>query len=180
MENPWNSLEIVKMIISALTPIIGGIIAWRLSKISKKVEKKQWTDQKIIEKRLEIYEDVVPKLNDLYCFYQKVGAWKSITPPRVIQIKRELDKAFHINNYLFKNDVLIIYNDFIDACFETYTGSGQGAKIIAEFQERKKYAAEWEGEWDALFSVSKEANTNETANKYKLLLQSFRNELGLK
>jgi phosphate/sulfate permease len=65
--NPWNSLELIKVIILIITPIIGGIIAWRLAKVGKDLEKKQWSSRKIIEKRLDFYDKVVPELNDLYC-----------------------------------------------------------------------------------------------------------------
>jgi len=82
---PWNSLEIVKVIVSLIAPIIGGIIAWRLAKIAKDLERKQWTSQKVIEKRLEFYEKVVPELNDLYCYYHRYGNWKELTPVRLSQ-----------------------------------------------------------------------------------------------
>lgn len=76
MDNSWNSLEITNVIISALTPIIGGIIAWKLARIGKDIENRQWAGRKIIEKRLEIYEKLVPSLNDLYCFFLYISVFE--------------------------------------------------------------------------------------------------------
>ena len=76
----WNSLEIVKVIASFITPLIGGYIAYKLATIGKDLEKKQWSNRKIIEKRISFYDNVVPKLNDLYCYFHRVGNWKELNP----------------------------------------------------------------------------------------------------
>ena len=180
MEGTWTSLEIVKVIISCLTPIIGGIIAWRLSQISKEVENKQWTDRKIIEKRLEIYDRVVPMLNDLYCFYKKIGNWKELTPSRVIELKRILDKDFYVNNHLFQTDILSPYNNFIATCFVMRTGEGHDAKIRADYSDRKNFIPEWEEDWKNLFKPEEKAEKTDIDKYYDRLINTFRSELGLK
>lgn len=178
MDNPWNSLEMAKLIVSCITPLIGGYIAWKISRIGKDLENKQWTDRKIIEKRLEIYEKLVPKLNDLYCFYQKVGDWKEITPPQVIELKRILDKDFHIYNHLFQWDILTTYNEFISSCFATYTGKGHTAKIKSEYAERASAIESWQEEWNQSF-IPEEEDKGKVRTTYDRLLQIFRKELNL-
>ena len=65
----------------------------------------QWTNQRLIEKRLTLYDTVAPQLNALLCFYTWIGYWKDISPDDVIRAKRELDRTFHIYRYLFDDDV---------------------------------------------------------------------------
>ena len=50
----WNSLEIVKVVISTTTPIIVALIAFGFNKRLKALERRQSLNQKILEKRLEV------------------------------------------------------------------------------------------------------------------------------
>jgi hypothetical protein len=76
MNDTWNSLELVKLFVSALTPILVAITGFILNKSLKKIDQRQWTNSKILEKLLLVYDKVVPILNDLLCFHCYVGNWK--------------------------------------------------------------------------------------------------------
>jgi hypothetical protein len=152
VSNPWNSLEIVKLIISAATPIIVAILAFQFNHLIKKREKMQWTNQKIIEKRIEFYDLIVPELNDLLCYYSFIGNWKDLLPKDIIAKKRLLDKKVNIYAPLFSEEVLIKYNSFINLCFDSFTGWGHDAKIKSTFKRRKQCNPNWSDEWDDYFS----------------------------
>lgn len=174
--NPWNSLELIKVIISIITPIIGGIIAWRLAKVGKDLEKKQWSSRKIIEKRLDFYDKVVPELNDLYCYYHRVGNWKILTPKQIIEKKRFLDKEFNVYSHIFKNNIIEKYNTFIHNCFETYTGWGNDAKIKMNLTKRIDLP-EWKSEWNELFVEEKIESQEKFDNSYYDLMNMIKAEL---
>ena len=57
---PWNSLEIVKLILTGFTPVILAFIGLFLNRQLKRFEHRQWRNQKLIEKRLVIYDDIFP------------------------------------------------------------------------------------------------------------------------
>jgi len=97
----WVNLVIATMILAALTPIIMAILAFRFSRIIKRMNKKQWSNQKIVEKRMEVYDRMVPKLNDIYCFCCYVGNWNELTPMDILRLKRDLDKDMNIYNSLY-------------------------------------------------------------------------------
>ncbi|HEY0348815.1 MAG TPA: hypothetical protein VGC60_11755 [Pyrinomonadaceae bacterium] len=65
----WNSLEIVKLLVSGLTPIVVLIIGIWISRSLKRLEFLQWTNQKITEKRIAVFEELAPLLNDLLCYF---------------------------------------------------------------------------------------------------------------
>ncbi len=56
----WDSLKIPIMILAALGPIIIAILALRFSRILKALKTKHQTDQRIFEKRTEIYDRMGP------------------------------------------------------------------------------------------------------------------------
>ena len=174
----WNSLDIVKLIISALTPIIGGIIAWRLAKIRTELNNRQWTNQKVIEKRLDFYERVLPALNDMYCFFTFVGNWKELTPPEIIQKKRFLDKQFHVFAHLFSQNIIKEYDTFIHSCFATHTGWAQDAKIMTEFEQRK-VLKNWDDQWDQLFVPEMTTPKSSFKEHYQKLVKAIRGDLGI-
>ena len=183
----WNSLEISKLIISALTPIIVAALAFQFNRLLKKREKIQWTNQKIIEKRIEIYDSIVPKLNDLLCYYSYIGNWKEFEPRDVVNIKRYLDKQVNIYAPLFKEDVLGKYKLLINLCFESFSGWGEDAKIKSHFVRRKECHEKWEDSWEWYFSrtyIDSHADDElirqdiiTIREKYLSLLESLKNDL---
>ena len=50
----WNSLEVVKLIVAAPTPLAVAALGWWLSRQLKRFEHLQWASQKAVEKRLEV------------------------------------------------------------------------------------------------------------------------------
>lgn len=74
----WSSLEIVKLAVAACTPF----------------ERAQWTNQKLIERRIAVFDEMAPLLNDLFCFFRFVGDFRAITPPEAVSRKRSLDRGF--------------------------------------------------------------------------------------
>ena len=136
----WNSLEIVKICVSLLTPIVVVIIGFIFNKRLKDFEKKQWTNGKILEKRLAIYDRIVPFLNDILCFNCYIGNWKEITPCDAIRYKRLLDKDLNIYKPLFDINVWDSYNVFIHLCFDTYSGWGRDATLRSTFFDEKSIA----------------------------------------
>ena len=177
ISNVWNSLEVVKLIVAILTPIIIAIIAFRFNRILKRIEKQQWTNQKIIEKRLEIFDLIVPELNDLFCFYCYIGNWKELTPVNIIDKKRQLDKTVNIYSSLFSNGLTKKYDDFIGLCFETFTGWGQDAKIKSLYENRKSYGRSWEDGWEKLFNKNDETDVKLIREKYYDLLDFLKSDL---
>lgn len=181
---PWTSLEIVRLLIAVLTPLTVAGIGWFFSRSLKRFELIQWSNQKLIEKRLVIYDSVAPLLNNLLCFYTWVGHWKDISPADVIKAKRDLDKAFNIYRYLFDDKVYQAYRDFFQILFETYVASGQDAlirsDILSNSGDRKIHCSyTWDKTWETRFStrINEEAETIQ--NGYYELMELLRQSLGV-
>lgn len=174
----WTSLEIVKLCLSALTPIIGGFIAWKLAKVGNVLNVKIWLNQKVIEKRLTFYEKVMPSLNDMYCYYCYIGNWKELTPKDMIDNKRELDKHFHIYAYIFNETLLDSYSKFISNCFTTYTGWGNDAKIKSKYEKRERLN-NWKTEWKSNFNIEDVVKSADFKESYNHLIIDIRKELGI-
>ena len=122
MKDPWNSLEIAKLVVSASIPVVVAMVGYVLNWSIKRIEHKQWTNQKVLEKRLLIYDRVVPLLNDLLCYHCYIGNWKEISAKKIIENKRTLDKEINVYASLFSNGLLPKYERFIRLYFEINTG----------------------------------------------------------
>ncbi len=90
----WTSLEIVKVVVAGTTPLAVAVLAALFSRALKRAETRQWFSQKLVEKRIELLGTALPALNDLYCYFTWVGAWKELTPPEMLARKRSLDRLF--------------------------------------------------------------------------------------
>jgi hypothetical protein len=169
MQDPWNSLEIAKLFVAASTPLIVVFVGFILNRNIKKLDKKQWTNQKILEKRLAVYDKVVPILNDILCFHCYVGNWKNISAQDIIAYKRLLDKEMYVYSPLFDHDLMEKYNCFMNLCFQTDTGWGNDAKIKSLYLRREKHSNVWHDSDKELFSeeyIAAASVNNDKENDY--------------
>jgi hypothetical protein len=180
----WNSLEVAKLIAGILTPLSVALIGWFISRRLKRLELVQWSNQKLIEKRLAIYDIIAPMLNKLLCFYTWKGSWKNISPGDVIAAKRELDQAVNVYRYLFDAEVYEAYEKYMGLLFETYTGPGSDAKIRAYIKapdgDRTIHCTyEWDSNWVLRFSDANIPSKEQVRLQYHKLMQALRDSLGV-
>jgi hypothetical protein len=184
INDPWNSLEVIKLIAEILTPISVAVLGLYLSSAAKALEARQWASQKVVEKRIVVYDVMAPQLNALYCYMSCVGAWKDLTPPAVIEIKRKLDAAAYIYAPLFSPKFMEAYQKFIAACFETWQGEGHDARLRTSSAKHEAAALKagkaWEPAWEALFAQrEKVVEWAKLSDAYKELMECFSRELGV-
>lgn len=176
--------EISKIIVSTLIPIIVVIVGWKINRRLKEIEYGNWRNQKLIEKRLILYDDIAPKLNDLYCFYCFVGNWKEISPLQIIEIKRYLDKKVHTYRSILGNDLFSKYNTFMSVAFITYTGEGEDAKINTVIRGYNGNRAmhckyEWSQSWENLFPKEACFDKMSFMKAYDNVLTAFQDSIGI-
>jgi hypothetical protein len=178
-EQIWNSLKIVIMIIAILAPIIIAFLAIRFNRTIKRLNKKHKTNQRIVEKRIEIYDRIGPKLNDLISFYCYSGDWKEITPIDIIRLKKELDKDINIYTPLFSNDLSKKYTDFIHLCFVSFSGWEHKEKIKSLYEIRQEYNVEWKDDWIQFFDTNNVIEAIKMKESYNELMEYVKKDLSL-
>jgi hypothetical protein len=176
----WNSLEVMKLLVSALTPLaVLGFGFW-FNRRMKKFEHLQWAHQKVIERRIKIYEEVVPQLNDLLCYFTYVGCWKDLTPLEVVKVKRALDRTMHVNAPLFPETVSHLYRNFIGLCYQSYTGWGRDATLRTKFERRREAAGDdWKASWEEHFASGDQTDPNQVRSAYTALVKGLASEMGV-
>ena len=177
----WNTLEVAKLIVSALTPLLVVVIGLWIHRSLKRLEYLQWTNQKVTEKRITVFEELAPLLNDILCYFTFVGCWKDLSAPEVVERKRRMDRIVHVNAPLFSREFGHRYHNFIEACYSTYEGWGKDAKLRT-LSERRRAAAgsAWKAEWDSCFADKNNCSDPKIVrSKYESLMSCFSDELGV-
>lgn len=180
VDNVWNSLEVVKLVVSASTTIIFAIILFHIERSVRRLESNLWVNRKIIERKLQVYDETMPLLNDLLCFYTRVGSWQNLSPLQIRQTKRLLDKKIHIARPLFSERFFAQYTHFMELCYLTYQGHGEHAKLRVNF-EKYRDADSWKPEFSELFVTDSQFWTPSKVIRtaYEQLGQIFVEELEL-
>lgn len=186
-KGPWNSLEVAKLIASVLTPISLAILGWFISRRMKRFEHAQWSNQKLIEKRLQLYDNLAPLLNRLLCFFAWFGYWQDVTPESAIEAKRELDKQVNIYRYLLSDTFYIEYKVFIRMLFQEYSAPGHDAKILSsikgEYGDRREDCNyTWDPNWNDSFSeefAQSHFTNEEIKEQYHVLMAALKDSIGL-
>jgi len=174
-EQIWSSLKIPIMIIAALAPVIIVFLVIRYNRIIKGLNKKHQTNQGLIEKRIEIYDRIGPKLNDILSFFCYSGNWKDLTPIDMMRLKKELDQDINTNAPLFPDDLSKKYFGFIHLCFVSHSGWEHEEKIKSLYEIRQEHYVEWNDDWIPYFdtnNVVEAIKLRETHNELKDYFQS--------
>lgn len=179
--SPWNSLEIAKLVVSGLTPVVILLLGIWISRLARRLEELQWANRTIVEWRIKVYDEVSTLINDLVCYYTFVGNWKEFNPPQVVSLKRDLDKKIHTAAPLFSKKFLSLYFTFVHTCFETYSGWGRDARLRTPIERHREAAGnQWKKEWEDLFSQAGDCeDPSAVRSAYQALMSDFAEELGL-
>lgn len=178
-------MELAKLIASIATPLTVAIVGYLLSQRLKSIDEAQWQNRRIIEKRLDLFDQISPGLNEILCFLCWIGYWKDISPRQLVETKRRLDKTVNIYRHLLSEDFYTRYNEFIHLAFKTYTGRGKDALIRSEIannwgDRRTQGNYGWEGGFDDLFVSDLTVPRHEIRQAYERTLQALRACIGLK
>ena len=187
VSDDWNSLEVVKLIVGLLIPAALLFIGVWMDRRIKEFEHRQWSNQKVIEKRLEVYEKLTPDINEMMCYFMRIGSWKEHNPTKIVDMKRDLDKIAHVYAPLFSPHFLEKYNEFMGTCFAMYRGDGKDAQLKTESQYyRDAFVGDedddgnWHPEWDEYFTGAEEAVDRQDVRRvYQELVSVTARELGV-
>lgn len=179
-----NTAEWIKIATSVSVPVIILIFGYLFNIRLKSIDHSQWQNRKIIELRLDLYKEIAPKINSMFCFCLWIGEWKNISPYDMIRMKRETDKIFNVYRYLLNEDLYNSYNIFIHHIFKTYNGPGEDAKIksyiyCGEGDRRVAFGEHWQNDWDNAFFEHEVEPRKKLIASYNLLMEQFRKCVGL-
>lgn len=176
-EQIWDSLKIVILIIAALGPLTLIFQAIRFRQIKKRLIDQHQTNVKLVEKRLEIYDRIGPKLNDILCFFSYTGNWKALSPVDIMSLKRELDKEINSTIPLFSDALGKRYNSFMQLCFVAHSGWEHKEKIKSLYELRQENNVAWKAEWIPFFDTNNVLEGIKIKESYDELMACFRKEL---
>jgi hypothetical protein len=181
MAASWTSLQIATLAVAALTPITVAGLGVLVARTSRRIEQVQWANQTVVTRRLDIFSQLAPGLNQLLCFATFVGGWKEIQPRQAIAIKRSLDEAMYANRVLFSGQLFAAYHQFMATLFAMYATTDADAHLRAPIESRwgNRRNMPW---WDedsmvALFSAGNPASIDDIQAAYDQLAQRFRADL---
>jgi len=173
----WRSLAWAAMFLAILTLILVAYLAIRFSRSLKRLSKKHWSNQKIVEKRIEIYDKMVPKLNDLYCFFCYIGNWNELSPLVILRVKKELDKDMNVYASLFSENLANKYAAFKQLCFVSMSGWEQDEKIKSYYELRQQNNVDWQDGWIQYFDTNNVVEAIKIKERYEELIDSFKEDL---
>lgn len=177
-------LEIAKLIVSALTPVAVVVLGVRINHRLKDLEQRQWRNRKLIEKRIEIYDEISPELNDLFCYFMWIGEWQKKSPVEIVAAKRSLDRKVHIYRFLLLPEFFRAYEQFMAVVFSTYNGAGEDARLRTDIggpdgDRRTSPHFKWLPEWDRRFDVENIATKDQLSRAYLAVMKAQQSGIDL-
>lgn len=175
-----TSVGIAYVAVEALTPLAVVGLGFFLARLSRRVEAVQWANQTVVTRRVELFTQVAPKLNQLLCFATFVGRWKEITPENATALKRDLDEIMFANRMLFSDELFVAYQSFMASLFDMYASTDADALLRAQIATAlgdRRNLAWWEDAMASRFSATNSSTIGEVQATYDALGQQFRSDL---
>jgi hypothetical protein len=170
-------LEYAKLGVAALTPIMTLTVGILVVHLGTKLDTTKQLQAELLRKRLHLFEDIAPRLNDIFCFYQAVGHWAELNPEEVIKRKRAIDRTIQVNRYLFRSEFWDEYQRFEKAYFEMFTTPGQPARLCLDVEHmRQRLGDYFKNEW-LPFASSKPGSCEEQRQHYQALMTILGDEV---
>ena len=176
----WTGYEFATLAVTALTPITVAGLGVFVARAGRRIERVEWANQTVITRRLEIFGEVAPKLNQLLCFATFVGGWKEIKPWDVVGLKREIDEAMYASRVLFSDALFEAYREFMAALFAMYATAGRDALLRAPIESKwgdRRKLNWWRPDAEGWFSTDQPGDMDEIQAAYDRLGDHFRADL---
>lgn len=173
-------MQIATLAVAALTPITVAGLGVLFARTSRRIEQVQWANQTVVTRRLDIFAQLAPGLNQLLCFATFVGGWKEIQPRQAIGIKRQLDETMYANRVLFSGQLFAAYHQFMTALFAMYATTDADAHLRAPIESQwgnRRKMPWWDDSMTNLFSTDNLASIDDIQAAYDQLAQRFRADL---
>jgi hypothetical protein len=176
----WNSLQVATLVVEALTPLTVAGLGIFIARASRRIEQVQWANQTVVSRRLDIFAQVAPGLNQLLCFATFVGGWKETQPRQAIALKRKLDETMYASKVLFSDQLFAAYHHFMTTLFAMYASTGADARLRAPIDSQwgdRRNMPWWEDSMTSLFSTESIVSIEDAQAAYDQLAQRFRADL---
>lgn len=159
-----SDIEVLKLVVDVFMPIAVLFLGVTVHRITSGLEARHVLNQQLIARRLDIFGEVAPLLNRVYCYHLRIGGWKDLQPPGVVSLKREIDERIYPNFAILGADILSKYNDLMAALFLTYQGRGTSACLRTGASE---YSArhDWKSEWEECFAPDGQGSNRATVHE---------------
>ena len=173
----FKFLKEIAPTVSLYSPLIITFIAglW-INRRLERYKAKLLVDQSVIKRRADTYFKIKDDLNTIYIYIKRVGGWRDLTPEKVIELKRKVDKEIYCTKPFWSKELINKYLDFMNVCFKTNRGHGRDAAIIADVTKYNDLPG-WDGNSNELFSDG--FSEEELDKSYELLLNAFSREFGV-
>jgi hypothetical protein len=162
------------------TPFLTGALGVVAAYFGIKFDLRKSANQELIKKRLVVYDQTAPRLNEILCFYFCIGSWRSLDPQKILDNKRSLDRDMNIYAALFSSRFIRKYNEFITVCFRISRGYGEHAILRADlYFLSQNWGKEWKSEWDEYFDQHAPFDLHKVQAAYNSLMDAFGAEVGI-
>ena len=118
----WNSLEVSKILVGAMTPLVVFFFGYQLNLGDKERTDRIAQFERVTQKRLDLWDEIAPGLNNIYAYLMYVGEWRELDAKKVIAKKLKADEVVYGYQPFFSQEFFEAYLAFNDAAFETHNG----------------------------------------------------------
>ncbi len=172
-------MELAKLIVSFLTPLTIAVVGFLVQRTLAEQSRTWKIEDRLADKRVEIYEKIGLDLNRIYCYVMDVGDFKDETPDGIMTAKRSVDRNMFVYQAIWPEETFRCFKEYMGVAFAHYEGElGEDAKIRARLPEKKaafkNKGKQWSTNWDERFTGERDGSHHA---KYQLLMKLISKDL---
>lgn len=142
-----SNLEICKLIVSAIIPIIVVLFGFLLSRSATEVDSKKKYNENFhlytVERRLAVYDQIKLPLNNIYCYIEMVCDWREYSAQDIKNHRRYIQKIMYSNKGLWSEEEFELFMYYLDHIAFQASGPPHMVKIRAEINRERNMSSKW-------------------------------------
>ena len=136
--------------VDILTPLVLWVLGLRVQKFAHRLERQRWFAEAGAEWRIGVFRELLPNLNDVYCYFTYQGRWMAMTPDDATTAKRAVDRLVYMNKFLWSAEFLEAYDRLKSVAFEESRGRGESFRFRANVAMHRENPS-WQEGWEQRF-----------------------------
>ncbi len=185
----WNSLEVAKLFVSTVTPLVVAVVGWLIwnaqqdilgkTKDLQEQQARAFADEQKEKEslralRLAIYREVAPLLNDILAYHFYVGRYREFSTSDIVAKKRKLDSLMFSHESLLTPAFFALYQAFMTETFKS-PGYWSGESLLRTRTSCRPFNETDKANWEARFT--NEDNREGVCIAYRNLLSGVAGDL---
>lgn len=171
-------VAVIDAIAKIATPLIAGAFLWKVSQFVEISRDQSARLSKVVEKRIELLEELFRNLTPLYQFGMRTSHWCGVTPENLLESELKIRFWMILGRVYFSGNTMVALNTFLGTIVvqvnELSKLQGGSTAVCSVYEKTGRH---WNVDWDSLFNGAGNPSSIQVERAWNVLLDCLKSDI---